>query len=269
MSLELIRATAMKAAYAASAILQDRLGRLTNIDYKGAFNIVTDADKASEAEVIRIIHEQFPDHQILSEEFGAYNSASKKRWLIDPLDGTTNYAHCYPFFSVSIGFEDDGEMIFGLVLNHVSNECFHAERGKGAYIGESKIHPSNITSLAESLLATGFPPDSKNAKFSNIAEFHKLTDLCHGVRRDGSAALDLCFVASGRLDAFWEFKLAPWDLAAGTLIVREAGGKVSSPSGADFDIDSGHVLASNSLIHDETIAELAFHYDLEHSPAKN
>lgn len=251
MSLELVRKTAEKAAHAAGEILKEKLGKLSHLDYKSAFNIVTEADKASEDEVIRIIREQFPDHQILGEESGAHKSDSKKRWLIDPLDGTTNYAHSYPFFCVSIGFEDDGEMKYGIVFNPVSNEIFHAEQGKGAFLGEKRLHCSKVSKLAESLLATGFPPDTKNAKHSNISEFHKLTDLCHGVRRDGSAALDLCYVASGRLEGFWEFKLSPWDLAAGTLIVREAGGKVTDPTGGAFDINSGHVLSTNSLIHDE------------------
>ena len=254
----------MKAAEAAGAILKEKLGRLTNIDYKGAFNIVTDADKASEAAIIKIIRLQFPDHQILGEESGSHQGSASRRWLIDPLDGTTNYAHCYPFFCVSIGFEDEGHMVFGLVLNPVSGECFHAERGRGAYIGQTQIRPSRTASLAASLLATGFPPDTKNTRFSNISEFHRLTDLCHGVRRDGSAALDLCFVAAGRLDAFWEFKLAPWDLAAGTLIVQEAGGTVSSPCGGDFELNSGHVLASNGLVHEEIIAALGCQSGLKH-----
>ncbi len=256
MSLENVRATAQKAADAAGSILRDKLGKLSGIDYKGAFNLVTEADKQSEAEVIRIIREQFPDHQILGEESGAHKTASKQRWLIDPLDGTTNYAHTYPFFCVSIGFEDDGKMMFGLVYNPVSNEVFHAERNKGAYLGQSKIRCSKTPTLGESLLATGFPPDTAKAKYANMTQFHKLTNLCHGVRRDGSAALDLCFVACGRSDGFWEYKLSPWDLAAGTLIVEEAGGKVTDPTGTKFDIDSGHVLASNSHIHDEIMQAL-------------
>ena len=257
MNLELVRITANNAADAAGAILKEKLGKLSSIDYKSAFNIVTEADKASEAEVIRIIRESFPDHKILGEESGALDASSRQRWLIDPLDGTTNYAHSYPFFCVSIGFEDDGDLVYGLVFNPVSNERFEAERGGGAFLNGKQIFCSKSESLAVSLLATGFPPDTKVAKFSNIPEFHCLTDLCHGVRRDGSAALDMCFVASGRLDGFWEFKLSPWDLAAGTVILREAGGKVSSPSGGEFDLDSGHVLASNGKIHDEIIVALS------------
>lgn len=256
MSLEQVRATALKAANAAGGILKNKLGRLSSIDYKGAFNIVTEADKASESEIIRIIREQFPDHKILGEESGALAASSSQRWLIDPLDGTTNYAHSYPFFSVSIGFEDDGELLFGLVFNPVSNELFIAEKGKGAYLNDKKIVCSSVKTLSESLLATGFPADTKKAKFSNMQEFHTLTDLCHGVRRDGSAALDLSFVACGRLDGFWEFKLSPWDLAAGIVIIREAGGIVTSPFGGEFDLNSGHVLATNAQIHDEIVNAL-------------
>ena len=256
MSLELVKKTALKAAESAGKIIKDKVGKLSRLDYKGAFNIVTEADKASEAEIIRIIRSEFADHQILGEESGAHTSESKQRWLIDPVDGTTNYAHGYPFFCISIGFEDDGEMAYGLVFNPMSNELFQAEKGKGATLNGEPIHCSKVKTLSESLLATGFPSDSANAKVSNMIQFQKLTDLCHGVRRDGSAALDLCFVACGRMDGFWEFKLSPWDLAAGTLIVREAGGRVTSPEGTDFDLNSGHVLASNSLVHDEIVSVL-------------
>lgn len=256
MDLELVRQTAHKAAEAAGAILTEKLGKLSHVDYKGAFNIVTEADKASEAAVIAIIRAAFPEHQILGEESGAHKTDSSKRWLIDPLDGTTNYTHSYPFFCVSIGFEVSGEMVFGLVFNPVSGELFQAEKGKGAFCGKEKVTVSKTGSLAESLLATGFPPDSKNSAQSNMPEFRYLTDSCHGVRRDGSAALDLCFVACGRIDGFWEFKLSPWDLAAGTLIVREAGGVVSAPAGGEFQLDSGHVLASNGLIHQELVEAL-------------
>lgn len=256
MSLDFVRATALKAAEAAGNILREKIGKLGNIDYKSAFNIVTEADKASEDEIIRIIRQQFPDHQILGEESGAHTSNSKQRWLVDPLDGTTNYAHAYPFFCISIGFEDDGKLVFGLVYNPINNELFIAERGKGAFLNERKITCSKVASLSESLLATGFPPDTRHAKLSNMREFQTLTDLCHGVRRDGSAALDLCFVAAGRLDGFWEFKLSPWDLAAGIIIIEEAGGKVTSPEGGAFELNSGHVLASNALIHNEMVNAL-------------
>lgn len=256
MDMERVRTTANRAADAAGWILKEKLGNLSSIDYKSAFNIVTEADKMSEAEVIQTIREVFPKHKILGEESGALDASEDYRWLIDPLDGTTNFAHAYPFFCVSIGFEVKGEVVYGLVFNPVNNERFQAEKGGGAFLNGSPIKVSQNDKLANCLLATGFPPDSKNSAHSNIPEFHHLTDLCHGVRRDGSAALDLCFVACGRSDGFWEFKLNPWDLAAGVLIIQEAGGKVTSPSGGNFVLDSGHVLASNGLIHDELSAEL-------------
>lgn len=263
-----VRETALNAANAAGEILKSRYGKVESIDYKSAFNIVTDVDAASEKEVIRIIRESFPDHQILGEESGAHKASSLSRWLIDPLDGTTNYAHSYPFFCVSIGFEHNGEMQLGVVFNPISGELFFARKGNGAVMGNKPIKVSAISSLSTCLLATGFPPDTANATYSNIEEFAKLTDLCHGVRRDGSAALDLSFVACGRLDGFWEYKLAPWDLAAGTLIVREAGGTVTGLANEQFDITSGHVLATNNLVHDEIVTALAHNPELQMSSAQ-
>lgn len=255
-SLDRIKDTAIQAAREAGAVLIRRLGNIAAIDYKSAFNLVTDVDKASEALILEIIGKNFPEDQIIAEESGVLKASSERRWFIDPLDGTTNYAHSYPFFSVSIGVEVEGKPVLAVVFNPFSNELFFAEKGKGAWLGETAIKVSANSTLATSLLATGFPPDTKNARHPNMNEFQKLTDLSHGVRRDGSAALDLSFVACGRLDAFWEYKLAPWDLAAGTLIVTEAGGKVTSPNGGNFDINSGHVLASNGLIHDEVLKAL-------------
>lgn len=256
--MEQVRQTAFAAARKAGSILRERLGKIKAVDYKSAFNIVTDVDKQSEDAVISILKSEFPDHQILAEETGAHKASTAKRWLIDPLDGTTNYAHGYPFFCVSIGFEDAGVMQFGVVFNPISEELFWAERGQGAYLNDKRITVSANKTLATSLLVTGFPPDTQTAKISNMAEFARITDMSHGVRRDGSAALDLSFVACGRFDGFWELKLAPWDLAAGTLIVREAGGTVSNLTGGPFDMSTGHVVADNGLIHDELIKALSF-----------
>lgn len=253
-----VREVAFNAARAAGALLKERVGKIKNIDYKSAFNIVTDVDKASEQMIISMLKKHFPDDQILGEESGAHAASSARRWLIDPLDGTTNFTHGYPFFSVSIGFEDQGRMRLGVVFNPISDELFWAEEGKGAYLNEQPIHVSGNATLATSLLVTGFPTDTQSAKISNMAEFSRLTDATHGVRRDGSAALDLSFVACGRFDGFWEFKLAPWDLAAGTLIVREAGGNVTNLVGGEFEMSTGHVLATNGLIHDEMTRLLGF-----------
>lgn len=254
--MEQVRQTARKAAYAAGEILKQKLGNIEKLDYKSAFNIVTDADQASEQAVIGIIRESHPGDEILGEESGALTTGSNRRWLIDPLDGTTNYAHGYPFFCVSIGFEEAGELKLGIVYNPVADEFFYAERGKGTWLGERQVRVSATATVSESLLTTGFPPDSRVAPYPNMTEFHYLTDMCHGVRRDGSAALDLCFVACGRIEGFWEYKLAPWDLAAGVLAVEEGGGRVTSVSGGPFELNSGHVLATNGLVHAEMISLL-------------
>jgi myo-inositol-1(or 4)-monophosphatase len=253
-----LRQTAVTAARAAGAIIRERAGNIQNIDYKSAFNIVTDVDKHSEQKIIEIIQERYPDHQILAEETGAHEAKSTSKWIIDPLDGTANFAHGYPFFCTSIGLEVAGDMVLGVVYNPLTDELFWAEKGKGAHLNDRPIQVSPHKALGTSLLATGFPADTKTAKFTNLNEFCRVTDLSMGVRRDGSAALDLCFVACGRLAGFWELKLAQWDLAAGTLIVREAGGKVTNMVGGPFDITTGHVVATNGLIHDELLQTLDF-----------
>jgi myo-inositol-1(or 4)-monophosphatase len=252
-----LKETAFKAARQAGSLLMERVGKIKSVDYKSAFNIVTDVDKASESLIISILKSDFPHTDILAEESGAHNTGDKQRWIIDPLDGTTNYTHSYPFFSVAIAFEENGEVILGVVYNPYVNEMFWAVKGQGAFLNNEPIKVSKNDALAKSLLATGFPADTKGSRYNNIKSFSTVTDLCHGVRRDGSAALDLCFVACGRLDGFWELKLSPWDTAGGVLIVREAGGKVSGLEGEDFDIYSGHVFASNGLIHQEVIDVLA------------
>ncbi len=254
------RKIATRAALEAGKILKERLGDVRVIDYKAAYNIVTDVDKASEAKIFSIIKEEFPEDDVLAEESGfTKGETSRRRWLIDPLDGTTNYAHTYPFFSVSIGLEEDGKRILGVVYNPMTDELFTAEPGQGAYLNDEKLFVSDAKELGASLLATGFPPDTTKATRTNIKQFKTLTDQTHGVRRDGSAALDLCFVACGRLDGFWEMKLAPWDIGAGSLIVEEAGGKVTNLSGGPLDISTGHILATNGKIHDamvETLVQL-------------
>ena len=251
------RKVATRAALEAGKILKERLGDVRTIDYKAAYNIVTDVDKASEAKIFSIILDEFPEDDVLAEESGfTKGQVSKRRWLIDPLDGTTNYAHTYPFFSVSIGLEEEGRLILGIVYNPITDELFWAEPGEGAWLNDEKLFVSDAKTLNTSLLATGFPPDTSRAVRTNILQFKTLTDKTHGVRRDGSAALDLCYVASGRLDGFWEMKLAPWDIGAGSLIVEEAGGKVTNLSGGPLDITSGHILATNGKIHDEIIEVL-------------
>jgi myo-inositol-1(or 4)-monophosphatase len=241
----------------AGALLKSRVGKIKSVDYKSAFNIVTDVDKASDELIVNAIKAKYPDDGFLAEESGEELSRrSKRRWIIDPLDGTTNYTHSYPFFSVSIGVEEDGVMVLGVVYNPMADEMFVAERGGGAFLNDEKMIVSKEASLDNSLLATGFPPDTLNNMENNLESFKYLTSHCHGVRRDGSAALDLCFVAAGRLDGFWERKLAPWDVAAGSLIVEEAGGKVTNLEGGPMKMASGQILATNGLIHGQVMESL-------------
>jgi myo-inositol-1(or 4)-monophosphatase len=250
---------AREAAQKAGALLKERVGKIKSLDYKSAFNLVTDVDKASEDLVITTIRKAFPDDDFLGEEGGLKESAksgAKRRWNIDPLDGTTNYAHSYPFFCVSIGVELGDEIICGVVFNPMADELFQATKGEGATLNGNKIHVSAQENLESSLLATGFPPDTLNSVFNNMESFRHITNMCHGVRRDGSAALDLCFVASGRLDGFWERKLSAWDVAAGSLIVSEAGGRVTSLEDGPLDMKSGHILATNGHIHQQVVNAL-------------
>lgn len=254
LALKIQRKIAFRAALEAGKLLKERLGDVRVIDYKAAFNIVTDVDNASERMIVELIKSEFPDDEILAEESGLISKGgNERRWLIDPLDGTTNFAHTYPFFAVSIGLEEKGERVMGVVYNPMSDELFWAEKGEGAYLNDEKLIVSDANKLNACLLATGFPPDTRGAHLSNMLEFKTLTDMCHGVRRDGSAALDLCFVAAGRLDGFWERKLAPWDLAAGSLIVEEAGGTVTNLAGQALDLSQGHILASNGKIHGQVL----------------
>lgn len=248
--------TAVEAARKAGKLIKERVGNIDRIDYKGAFNLVTDVDKASEKLIIETIRSIFPDDAILAEESGGEERSIGRRWLIDPLDGTTNFAHAYPFFSVSIALEVDGDIVVGVVYNPISDELFEAEKGQGSYLNGKKIQVSQIPTLEESLLATGFPPDTLGGVINNMVGYSTLTNLTHGVRRDGSAALDLSFVACGRMEGFWEFKLAPWDVAAGSLLVTEAGGRVTAPSGGAMISSAGHILASNGKIHDAVIKAL-------------
>ncbi len=250
------RQIAFRAALEAGALIRERMGQ-ASIDYKSAFNIVTDVDKASEELILKILHDEFPGDDFVAEEGGGKAIGKARRWLIDPVDGTTNFAHGYPFFCVSIGLEEKGEMVLGVIYDPVRDEMFSAIKDNGAFLNDDRIHVSKVETLTNSLLATGFPPDTVTSAFDNMAQFNRFTNLSQGVRRDGSAAMDLAYVACGRLDGYWEKKLAPWDVAAGSLIVREAGGQVSDFAGAPLSIDEGIIIASNGLIHDEIVKILA------------
>lgn len=249
--------TAVEAAQRAGALLKEHLGRAGKIEYKGAVNIVTELDRKSEDLIIEAILKAFPGHGILTEEREELKTKSKYRWIIDPLDGTTNYAHGFPFFCVSIAFEDAGVVRFGAIYDPMLDELFTAERGKGAYLNGRLIHVSDVEDLSRSLLATGFPYDLRTSKDNNLDYFTAFTLRAQAIRRAGSAALDLCYIASGRFDGFWELKLKPWDVAAAALIVKEAGGEVSDFKGEEFSIHGNECLASNGLIHSEMLRVLS------------
>ncbi len=241
---------AVDVAREAGGILLAEFDRPVKISYKGEVDLVTQADRRSEQAIVSRLREHFPDHAIVAEEGGGAETASVYRWHVDPLDGTTNFAHGYPCFAVSIGLEKDGEMLIGAIYQPVSKELFTASRGEGAYLNQEKIHVSRIEKLATSLLGTGFP-SVKRTKSPNIHYYWDFTLRSHGVRRDGSAALDLAAVACGRFDGFWEFGLHSWDTAAGVLLVREAGGIVTRFDGQPYQLGDPELLASNGHIHEE------------------
>jgi myo-inositol-1(or 4)-monophosphatase len=221
------------------------------IEYKGDADLVTAADRASEMLIVGKLREFWPTHEIVGEEGTRDNTGtSEYRWYVDPLDGTTNFAHGYPVFCVSIGLEYRDELIAGVLYDPARNELFAAAKGSGATLNGKQIHVSKTKTLSESILATGFP-SHKRHKNPNIHFYHQITLRSHGIRRAGSAALDLANVASGRYDGFWEFNLNPWDTSAAVVIVREAGGVVTKFDGSEFNIDSREVLASNGLLHEE------------------
>jgi myo-inositol-1(or 4)-monophosphatase len=238
----------------AGALLMGYFHRRVKVEYKGDVDLVTEADRASEALITKRIRERWPGHNIMGEEGTRSEQGSEYRWYVDPLDGTTNFAHGYPVFCVSLGLEHKDERVAAVIFDPTREEMFTAEKGGGAFLNGQPIHVSSIANLAECLVATGFP-SHKRHKNPNIFFYHQITLKTHGVRRAGSAALDLCNVASGRFDGFWEFNLNPWDTAAGVLIVQEAGGRVSRFDGQPFRIDSRETLASNGLVHEALLRE--------------
>ncbi|MBW2651022.1 MAG: inositol monophosphatase [Deltaproteobacteria bacterium] len=221
---------AISIARMAGSLLKDRFRENHEIDYKGEIDLVTEADRMSEKILITEISRKFPDHNILSEESTEIKKGSRYRWIVDPLDGTTNYAHGFPVFCVSIALERDGEVITGVVYNPVSEELFVAGKGEGAFMNDSSISVSRTTEISRSLLATGFPYDIRRDPNNNINYFGGMALEAQAIRRAGSAALDLAYTAAGRFDGFWELKLHPWDTAAGWLLVNEAGGTITDIS---------------------------------------
>jgi myo-inositol-1(or 4)-monophosphatase len=248
---------AREAALRAGTLLRENVDRPREISYKGEINLVTEMDRRSERAVVEVIRAAFPDHSILAEEEAKIEGGSSYRWVIDPLDGTTNYAHGYPNFAVSIALERSGEVIAGVVYDPLRDELFSAEQGAGATLNGRSLHVSAADSLIRSLLATGFPYDRATSEKNNLNYFRELLMASQEVRRSGSASLDLCSVAAGRLDGYWELKLHPWDVAAGSLIVREAGGMVSDFSGTRFSIHDKEILASNGRIHAQMLSVIS------------
>jgi len=238
----------------AGGLLMQHFRQRVKIEYKGSADLVTIADRQSEALILEHIRREFPSHDVMGEEGTRIETGSDYKWYVDPLDGTTNFAHGYPVFCVSLAVEYCGSRIAGVVYDPTRDEMFSAARGNGAQLNGEAIHVSSTARLAESLIGTGFP-SHKRHKNPNIYFYHHLTLRSHGVRRAGSAALDLCNVAAGRYEGFWEFNLNPWDTAAGVLIVEEAGGRVTDFAGGPFQIDSRETLASNGHIHEELLGQ--------------
>ncbi len=249
--LETFLDVATEAVMTAGVILEDLVGQLEKIEEKGRpGDLVTEADKKAEATVLNILKRRVPEHQILAEESGKIgDNDSDYLWAIDPLDGTTNYAHGYPASAVSVGLLWQGKPIVGAVYNPFSKELFRGAKGLGATCNYRPINVSKINDLSNSLLVTGFAYDRRETKDTNYPEFCYLTHLTQGVRRGGSASLDLVSVACGRLDGYWERGLSPWDIAAGIIILEEAGGKVSAYDQSPLKLESGRLLATNGLIH--------------------
>jgi myo-inositol-1(or 4)-monophosphatase len=249
-----LRAVAIEASQAAGRVLMSFAEGGFTVQRKNPIDLVTDADHAAEQCIIDYIRRHFPTHETLAEERGATaHGPSRYRWIIDPLDGTTNFAHGFPVYAISIGVECDGQVIIGVVYDPSRDELFTAEAGGGAYLSGKLISVSQTPRLGEALTVTGFAYDIRETANNNLDHFVRFALTAQGVRRTGSAALDLCYVAAGRFDGFWEVKLNPWDMAAGVLIVREAGGCITDLHGNAHSIYQPELLASNGRIHDEML----------------
>ncbi len=260
-----IAARAAEIALEAGDLLRKYFERGVATEYKGDVDLVTEADRASEKLITERLSATFPGHGIYGEEGVRQRLDSEYRWYVDPLDGTTNFAHGFPVFSVSLGLEHrplglaaeaDGELVAGVVYDPTRDELFTAEKGQGAWLDGRRMHVSQTAHLAEALVATGFPSRKRHVS-PNIHFYQEFTLRSHGVRRAGSAALDLAYTACGRMDGFWEFYLNPWDTAAGALLVQEAGGRITRFDGVDFPLNSSEILATNGLLHTEMMALFA------------
>ncbi len=245
--------SSIEIAREAGAMLAAYFARRVQFELKGEFDLVTEADRASERLILDRLQSRYPTHAVIAEESGSHAGASEYRWYVDPLDGTTNFAHGFPFFNVTLALERGGELIAGVIYDPMRDELFTAEKGAGAFLNGRKISVSTVVRVLDSLVATGFPSRKRHENV-NVHFYYQLAMLSHGVRRAGSAALDLAYVACGRLDAFWEFGLKPWDMAAGLLIVAEAGGTCSGMKGAPAALAGPDILADNTLLHAEMLS---------------
>ena len=251
---------AKHAAREAGRIITDHFDSGTTIHRKESHNLVSDADYAAEEAIVPVLRDTFPSHSFYGEEAHKDSIDSDSLWLIDPLDGTNNFAHRFPFFCSSVAFAAAGELVLGVVYDPVRDELFWAERGQGAYCNNRRVRVSTAASLSESLLATGFYYDRGELLKQTLGAVHALFHAgIHGVRRTGSAALDLCYLGCGRLDAFFEYKLMPWDFGAGAVFVREADGRATDSYGADLTAKSGDVVCSNGCVHDDLLRHVASH----------
>jgi myo-inositol-1(or 4)-monophosphatase len=248
---------AEEACRIAGALQLEGLKREKQIEFKGSINLVTDVDKACEKAIVEVLQGRFPEHDILAEEGSGRRKDSEYKWIIDPLDGTTNYAHGYRLFCVSIALEHKGEIVAGAVYEPNRDEMFLAEKGGGAALNGEKISVSAVGDLNHAMLATGFAYNVRETSNNNLDHFEKFLMKSQAIRRDGVAAIDLCYVAAGRYDGFWELNLFPWDVAAGYLMIQEAGGKVSDFRGKGFEVYSKEILASNGKLHHAMTALLS------------
>lgn len=249
-----MKTTLFKAAIESGKILKENFEGSFNVESKDVIsNLVTEIDKKSEKKIIEIIKSDFPSHNVLSEEVGAIDKDSDVKWIIDPIDGTINYAHSIPLCCISIGIEKNGKVVMGIVYNPFSGETFFAEEGRGATLNDKKIIVSKENDVNKSLLVTGFPYSSDKNPTKQLDVFVKIVSSDIPIRRLGSAALDICWTACGRFDGFWEYNLNPWDVAGGYIILLEAGGKVTNFSGDDFNLYGKEILATNGLIHEQVL----------------
>lgn len=250
-------AVAADAATRAGAIQKERYGQGVKVDLKGEIDLVTEVDHACEAAILEVIRSRCADHDIITEESDLERTGSPYVWIIDPLDGTTNFAHSYPMFCASVALAHEGEVVAGAVFDALRDELFTAERGGGAHLNGRRLSVTGADKLIQSLIITGFPYDVHEKLAERLRPFIRVLAKARGVRRGGSAALDLSYVAAGRADGFWEGLLKPWDMGAGRLLIEEAGGRVSRFDGSPLGLGPDEVLASNGHIHDEIMAVLA------------